>query len=278
MGWFDALIHAMSACSTCGFSNKNSSIAFYDNPLIETILIISMLSGAVNFTLLYLTIIPGRRKRYYILKSEVFRVFIVLLAIATLSITVNLRNRMMSDTVGGAFRQAVFQTVSIATTTGFATADTNVWPDFSICILIVCSLICGCAGSTSGGIKIDRIVLVGKQIHFQFHQFRDPYVVRRNRVDGRLRNPVEINQAGLFILMYFTLIFVGVEFNTIAGMDFRSGISAAIACMGNVGPGFGDVSSFGNYSSMPVAAKLFSIVLMLAGRLEIYPLILSFRK
>ena len=172
----------------------------------------------------------------------------------------------------------MFQTVSIATTTGFATADTNVWPEFSIGILIVCSLICGCAGSTSGGIKIDRLVLVGKQIDYQFHQFRDPYVVRRNRVDGRLRNPVEINQAGLFILMYFALIFIGVEFNTIAGMDFRSGISAAIACMGNVGPGFGDVSSFGNYSSMPVAAKLFSIVLMLAGRLEIYPLILSFRK
>ena len=278
MGWFDSLIHAMSACSTCGFSNKNSSIAFFDNPLIETILVLSMLSGAVNFTLLYSTIIPGRRKRFYIFKSEVFRVFMILLAIATLFITVNLRNRMMSDTTGGAFRQAVFQTVSIATTTGFATADTNVWPDFSIGILIMCSLICGCAGSTSGGIKIDRIVLVGKQIHFQFHQFRDPYVVRRNRVDGRLRNPVEINQAGLFILMYFALIFIGVEFNTIAGMDFRSGISAAIACMGNVGPGFGDVGSFGNYSSMPVAAKLFSIVLMLAGRLEIYPLILSFRK
>ena len=278
MGWFDALIHAMSACSTCGFSNKNSSIAFFDNPLIETILVLSMLSGAVNFTLLYSTIIPGRRKRFYIFKSEVFRVFMILLAIATLFITVNLRNRMMSDTTGGAFRQAVFQTVSIATTTGFATADTNVWPDFSIGILIMCSLICGCAGSTSGGIKIDRIVLVGKQIHFQFHQFRDPYVVRRNRVDGRLRNPVEINQAGLFILMYFALIFIGIEFNTISGMDFRSGISAAIACMGNVGPGFGDVGSFGNYSSMPVAAKLFSIVLMLAGRLEIYPLILSFRK
>ena len=106
MGWFDALIHAMSACSTCGFSNKNSSIAFYDNPLIETILVLSMLSGAVNFTLLYSTIIPGRRKRFYIFKSEVFRVFMILLAIATLFITVNLRNRMMSDTTGGAFRQA----------------------------------------------------------------------------------------------------------------------------------------------------------------------------
>ena len=278
MGWFDALIHAMSACSTCGFSNKNSSIAFFDNPLIETILVFSMLSGAVNFTLLYSTIIPGRRKRYYIFKSEVFRVFMILLAIATLFITVNLKNRMLFDTAGESFRQAVFQTVSIATTTGFATADTNIWPDFSIGILIVCSLICGCAGSTSGGIKIDRIVLIGKQIHFQFHQFRDPFLIRRNRVDGRLRNPVEINQAGLFILMYFVLIFIGLEFNTIAGMDFRSGISAAIACMGNVGPGFGDVGSFGNYSSMPVAAKLFSIVLMLAGRLEIYPLILSFKK
>lgn len=278
MEWFDALIHAMSACSTCGFSNKNSSIAFFDNKLIETILILSMLSGAVNFTLLYSTIIPGGRKRFYIFKSEVFRVFVILLAIATLFITVNLRIRMMFDTTNESFRHAVFQTVSIATTTGFATADTNIWPDFSIGILIVCSLICGCAGSTSGGIKIDRIVLVSKQIHFQIYQLMDPFMIRRNRVDGRLRNPIEINQAGLFILMYFTLVFIGVEFNTISGMDFRSGISAAIACVGNVGPGFGQVGSFGNYSSMPDAAKLFSIVLMLAGRLEIYPLILSFKK
>lgn len=278
MDWFDSLLHAMSACSTCGFSNKNSSIAFFDNPVIEIILIVSMLSGAVNFTLLYSTIIPGRRKRYYILKSEVFRVFIVLLAIAITVTAVNLRARHMYDTMGESFRQAAFQTVSIATTTGFATADTNVWPDFSIGILIVCSLICGCAGSTSGGIKIDRIVLIGKQIHSRIHQIRDPWLVTRNRVDGRLRKPTEINQAGIFILMYFVIIFIGMEINAFAGMDLRSGLSAAIACMGNVGPGFGYVGSFGNYSAMPDAIKMSSIVLMLAGRLEIYPLILAFRR
>ena len=278
MGLFDALIHAMSACSTCGFSNKNNSIAFFDNPVIEAVLIISMLSGAVNFTLLYSTIIPGRRKRYYILKSEVFRVFIILLAIATLIITLNLKANLEYDTTHESFRQAVFQTVSIATTTGFATADTNIWPNFSIGVLIVCSLICGCAGSTSGGIKIDRIVMVGKEIHYKFYQLRDPLLITRNKVDGRLRKPMEINQAGLFILMYFALIFVGVELNVGAGMDFRSGVSAAIACMGNVGPGFGDVGSFGNYSAMPDAIKLSSMLLMLAGRLEIYPLILAFRR
>ena len=274
MDWFDALLHAMSACSTCGFSNKNSSIAFFDNPVIETVLILSMLSGAVNFTLLYSTIIPGRRKRYYILKSEVFRVFIVLLAIATLFITISLRINHLCDTTHESFREAVFQTVSIATTTGFATADTNVWPDFCI----ICSVICGCAGSTSGGIKIDRIVLIGKEVRLNLHQLRDPLLITRNRVEGRLRKPVEINQAAVFVMMYFIMIFLGMLINTTAGMDLRSGISAAIACMGNVGPGFGDVSSFGNYSGMPEGIKLTSIVLMLAGRLEIYPLILAFRR
>ena len=278
MDWFDALLHAMSACSTCGFSNKNSSIAFFDNPVIETVLILSMLSGAVNFTLLYSTIIPGRRKRYYILKSEVFRVFIILLTIATLFITVSLRANNLCGTTGESFREAVFQTVSIATTTGFATADTNVWPDFCIGILIICSIICGCAGSTSGGIKIDRIVLIGKEVRLNIHHLLDPLMITRNKVEGRLRKPMEINQAAVFILMYFIMIFLGMVINTGAGMDLRSGISAAIACMGNVGPGFGDVSSFGNYSGMPDGIKLTSILLMLAGRLEIYPMILAFRR
>lgn len=103
-------------------------------------------------------------------------------------------------------------------------------------------------------------------------------LITRNRVEGRLRKPIEINQAAVFILMYFIMIFLGMIINTSGGMDLRSGISAAIACMGNVGPGFGEVSSFGNYSGMPEGVKLTSIVLMLAGRLEIYPLLLAFRR
>ena len=278
MGWFDALTHAMSACSTCGFSTKNSSIAFFDNPIVETILIVSMLSGAINFTLLYSTIIPGRNKRNYILKSEVFRVFMILTAIAVSLITVSLIYNHEYDSNGQSFRYAIFQTVSIATTTGFATADTNVWPSFSIGILIVCSIICGCAGSTSGGIKIDRIVLVGKEIRHTLHQFRDPSLVLRRKFDGRSCRSEEISQAQLFILMYFGFIFLGAVLNSLAGMDLRSGLSASISCMGNVGPGFGQVGSMSNYANLPTAIKLSSMVLMLAGRLEIYPLILAFRR
>jgi len=278
MDWFDALLHGMSACSTCGFSNKNISVAFFDNPIIETVLIFSMLSGAVNFTLLYSTIIPGRRKRYYILKSEVFRVFIMLLSMAIIILVLNLKANNIYSSIGESLRHAIFQTVSISTTTGFATVDTNGWPAFSICILIVCSLICGCAGSTSGGIKIDRIVLVWKSIRQNFLQVRDPFLVTNNRMDGRSRKTGEISQAQLFILMYLGFIFLGAELNVGFGMDLRSGISAAIACMGNVGPGFGEVGSMGNYAALPDTLKISSMVLMLAGRLEIYPLILAFRK
>ena len=237
-----------------------------------------MLSGAVNFTLLYSTIIPGRNKRSYILKSEVFRVFIILTFAAVLLITVSLKHNHLYATNGQSLRHALFQTVSIATTTGFATADTNIWPSFCIGILVVCSIICGCAGSTSGGIKIDRMVLVGKEIRNKVHQFRDPSLVLRSKFDGRSCRPYEISQAQLFILMYLVLIFLGAELNIAAGMDLRSGVSAAIACMGNVGPGFGQVGSMNNYADLPTMIKLSTMVLMLAGRLEIYPLILSFRR
>lgn len=122
------------------------------------------------------------------------------------------------------------------------------------------------------------MVLVGKSIRYKLHQFRDPQLVLRSRFDGRFCRPDEISQAQLFILMYLGLIFIGAELNIGAGMDLRSGISAAIACMGNVGPGFGRVGSMNNYADLPTVIKLSSMVLMLAGRLEIYPLILAFRR
>lgn len=278
MGWFDALLHSMSACSTCGFSNKNSSIAYFDSPMIETILIFSMLAGAVNFSLLHSTIIPAKRKKYHLYKSEIFRAFIFFLVLATLIVTINLKTHQTYSTIHESFRQAIFQTVSIATTTGYATVDTDVWPHISIGILIICSIICGCAGSTSGGIKVDRIVMIGKEVQHKIHLFRDPLLVQQSKMDGTIRKPAEIFQVGVFIILYFGLIFIGTEINLCAGMDLRSGVSAAIACIGNVGPGFGEVGSFGNYSSTPDTIKLSSIVLMLAGRLEIFPLFLAFRR
>jgi trk system potassium uptake protein TrkH len=277
MGWFDALTHAMSACSTCGFSTKNSSIAYFDSPLIEAVLIFSMLSGAVNFTLLYSTIVPGRHKRSYILKSEIFRAFLILIAVAVVMNTISLRINNEYSSLSETFRQAVFQTVSLATTTGFATTDTNVWPGFCIGVLIFSSLICGCAGSTSGGIKVDRLVLVAKGTHYQIQRLKKPSQVIHSRLEGKFRKPDEIVQAEIFILLYLGLIFTGATLNLALGMDPRSGISAAIACMGNVGPGFGEVGSIGNYSDLPDTLKISNTILMLAGRLEIYPIVLAFR-
>lgn len=277
MGWFDALTHAMSACSTCGFSTKNSSIAYFDSPLIEAVLIFSMLSGAVNFTLLYSTIVPGRHKRSYILKSEIFRAFLILIAVAVVMNTISLRINNEYSSLSETFRQAVFQTVSLATTTGFATTDTNVWPGFCIGVLIFSSLICGCAGSTSGGIKVDRLVLVAKGTHYQIQRLKKPSQVIHSRLEGKFRKPDEIVQAEIFILLYLGLIFIGATLNLALGMDPRSGISAAIACMGNVGPGFGEVGSIGNYSDLPDTLKISNTILMLAGRLEIYPIVLAFR-
>ena len=122
------------------------------------------------------------------------------------------------------------------------------------------------------------MVLVDKGIRYRLQQLRNPLLVARSKFDGRSCRPNEISQAQLFILMYIGFIFLGAELNIAAGMDLRSGVSAAIACMGNVGPGFGQVGSMSNYADLPTMIKLSSMVLMLAGRLEIYPLILSFRR
>ena len=163
MGWFDALTNAMSACSTCGFCTRNTSIAYYANPAAEIILTVAMIAAGINFGILFLAILRGRP--HFFVKSETIKVFLSLLAIATILVTVDLLTRGHYPSVGDAIRDAAFQVASIATTTGFATKDTTLGPPLSMALLILCSLICGCSGSTSGGIKIDRAILAAKGIH-----------------------------------------------------------------------------------------------------------------
>ena len=157
MGWFDAATNAMSACSTCGFCTRNTSIAFYANPAAEVVLTFAMLAAGIHFGILFLAFLKGRPK--YIWKSETIKVFLSLVVLAIAAVTVDLMVNGQYHSFGEALRDASFQIASISTTTGFATQDTTLWPPLSMSILIICSLICGCSGSTSGGIKIDRAIL-----------------------------------------------------------------------------------------------------------------------
>jgi trk system potassium uptake protein TrkH len=275
MGWFDATTNAMSACSTCGFCTRNTSIAFYANPAAETVLTVAMLAAGVHFGILFLAFLKGRPR--FIWKSETIKVFLSLVGIAIVIVTADLMLRGHYSSFAQALRDASFQVASISTTTGFATQDTTLWPPLSMSVLIICSLICGCSGSTSGGIKVDRAILAAKGIYRKVKLTVEPNGIYFVRVDGRARSEEQISDAYGYIFSYLILMVVFAAVNIAFGEDFTTGVTASIACIGNVGPGFGDVGSMSNYSDFPAILKFTGMIEMLIGRLEIFPVLYLFR-
>ena len=267
MRWFDAVNHAMSACATGGFSTKNASIGFYDSSLIEWILIAVMFISSLHFGLIYSTF---TRKANNIFRSEVVRVYVGIIVGAALFIGASLYFTGIYPNIFTSLRQSVFQVVSIITTSGFATANTNLWTPFAIVILIMLSIICGCAGSTSGGAKVDRILLYCKVLKARLRGQQHPNAIIRIRLDGILQEDRQVNTVTLFLTTYFVLILLGTMTSALCGMDLLSAFSSSVAFIGNIGPGFGEVGSLDNYAAMPSLLKIQGSVLMLMGRLEIF--------
>ena len=271
--WFDALNHAMSACATAGFSTKNASIAFYDNVVVELILAGAMLISSIHFGLIYATFL---RKSNNIFRSEVVRTYITIVILSTLFVATSLFGANIFPTVWESLRHSFFQVVSLITTTGFATADTNLWTPFAIVILIFVSIVCACAGSTTGGMKIDRVLIFCKILMARIRRQQHPNAVIRIRVDGIAQDADLLNSVVVFIVAYIGLIFMATLTNTLFGQDLMTAFSSAVACIGNVGPGFGEVGSMGNFANIPAILKLQDSLLMLMGRLEIFGFIQLF--
>ena len=279
MRWFDAATNAMSACSTCGFCTKNTSIAFYANPAAEIVLTVAMLAAGIHFGILFLALFKARPRYFW--KSETIKTFLALVGIAIVIVTADLMVNGHHSSLGTALRDAAFQVASISTTTGFATEDTTLWPPLSMSVLIICSLVCGCSGSTSGGIKVDRAILAAKGIHRKIGLSVNPHRIQAIRIDGQACPEEQVNDAFSYIFCYLLIMVLFAAVNIALGLDFTTGVTASIACVGNVGPGFGEVGSMDNYSALPAALKVSSLVEMLTGRLEIFPvlyLIRSIRK
>ena len=275
LSWFDAITNAMSACSTCGFCPKNTSIAFYANPAAEMVLTVTMLAAGIHFGILFLAFLRGKPRYFW--KSETVKVFLLLVGIAIVIVTADLMFNGGYSSFTTALRDASFQVASISTTTGFATQDTTLWPPLSMATLIICSLICGCSGSTSGGIKIDRAILAAKGIHRKVAQTISPNSVRNVRVDGRVRSDDQVSDAYSYIFCYLFIMVFFAAVNIAFGLDFITGVTASIASIGNVGPGFGDVGSMANYADFPAILKFTGLTEMLIGRLEIFPLLYLFQ-
>lgn len=273
MRWFDAVNHAMSACATGGFGTKNNSIAFYDNVAVELILIGAMLICSIHLGLIYATLM---RKKNNIFRSEVVRTYFAMIGIFSLFIAASLFSANIYPNIWESLRYSLFQVVSLISTTGFATADTNVWPPLAIVVLMFASIVCACAGSTSGGIKTDRLVLFIKQLWARIRLQQHPNAVIRIRVDGVAQESDLLTNVVVFIVTYILLLIVATFINTLFGQDLLTGFSSAVACMGNVGPGFGAVGSMSNFADLPIVLKIQDTLLMLMGRLEIFGFIQLF--
>lgn len=267
MTWFDAVNHAMTSCGTCGFSTKNSSVAFWDSPVIEGIMMAAMTLSAIHFGVLYATF-TGKRNNIF--RSEVVRTFIVMMLVISIVIALSLLSSGIYDNFWESMRHASFQVVSISTTSGFATVDTNSWTPLAIVLLIFCSVICGCAGSTSGGMKVDRLLIASKVVRNRMKIQLHPNAIIRTKIGGVVQEESTQNLVMTYIVSYIMLALIGTVIYTMFGCDILTGATASISCLSNVGPGFGEIGSMSNFSELPAILKLNSTLLMLIGRLEIF--------
>ncbi len=273
LNWFDALTHAMSAASTCGFSTKNLSIAHFGSLSVEMIIIATMIIAGMHFGLIYSSLMGSRNN---IIRSEVARTYLLFLLCGGVLIALSLWINGIYPDLFTSLRYALFQFVAVVTTTGYATADSNTWTSFAIIILIFGSIVCACAGSTSGGLKMNRMILAYKVLLARLKRQQHPNAIIRVRVDGVLQEDEVIYTAMIFVVAYLVLLFLGTLLNTLFGTDLLTGFSSAVACLGNVGPGFGNVGSMSNYAMQPSVLKFIGTLLMLFGRLEIFGLVQLF--
>ena len=273
MTWFDSLCHAMSACGTCGFSTKNLSIGWFNSPLIEMVLVVIMAIAGIHFGLIFATL---TRKKNNIFRSEITRTYFSVIAVSSILIGISIWVADVYPSLWTSLRSALFHTVSLITTTGFATADCNTWTSFAILILIFCSIVCACAGSTSGGLKMDRLWLAIKMLRNRLRTQQHPNAIFRTKVDSIPQDKEMLNGVMVYIVAYMLLILVGAFLNTMFGAHLMTGFSASVACVSNVGPGFGEIGTMDNYSFMPAVMKFNLTALMLFGRLEIFGLIQLF--
>ncbi len=273
MDWFDAINHAFSTVATGGFSTRNESILSFHSDAINIVLMVFMLLGSVHFGLLYATVAHWTPKLF---KSPVTKFYLKTVLVASLLIIIGIKLSGDASSWWDAIMKGLFQCVSIITTTGFATADTSVWPPFVILILLYLGIQCACSGSTSGGIKSDRVFIFFKSVRTQLVKTAHPNAIVHVRNGGHIIDPELVSSINLFIVLYMSIIFVMAVIFTAMGIDFMDAFSASVSNMGNIGPGFGNVGSMANYSQFPVLAKFLSTVQMLMGRLEIYSFIMIF--
>ena len=270
MGFFEALCHSFATLGTGGFSTRALSVGAFDSVAIDLICAIFMMAAGVNFSL-YFMLFTGHIKD--ILINSEFKAYLKIIFFATLIIAISLSNQYG---IWNALRHSFFQVTSIITTTGFATVDYDKWSSVAKLVLLALMLVGGCSGSTAGGIKVIRWLILKKQAKNEMSRLLFPHGIFSIQLDGRPgRKDVVYSIAG-FIYCYLILCLATSFVAMLDGASLMDGISASLALVGNVGPGFGRVGPAGNFAFFSWWAKWFFSFAMLAGRLELYTMIIYF--
>lgn len=271
MGVFDAVTTAMSTAGTGGFSVRNAGIAAYDSAYVEWVVGIFMIIFGINFNIHYLLFL---RQFRFALRSEELRVFLTIVAVSTVVMGIGATEYYGDFSV--AIRKAFFQTGAIISTTGFGGVEFMNWPMLCHSVILVLLFTGACAGSTAGGIKISRIIMTLKMLRKESHRLAHPHEVTTVKFEGKIVD----KETKSFIMVYMSAFFVILAVSSISvmvmGHDYETSFSAVLSCLNNVGPALGDVGHGGVYTMFNGATKAFLTLLMLTGRLEIFPILILF--
>ena len=272
MGLFDALCHAFGAIATGGFSTRNASVGAFHSPYIEWVLVLFLFISSNNFALHYF-VLRGRPMR--LLKDPEWRFYLITatgVSLACMLLLVLQRD----EPFWTALRDGAFVTVSTMSTTGYVTADYETWPHVLQFLLFVCLFAGGCAGSTAGGIKFVRILVLLRHVRRQLALVLHPHLVSPIRLSDRVLTVPVIRRVLAFIGLYLLVFIVASCGMMLVGLDLPTALSATITCMSNVGPGLADVGPTDNFAFVHPVGKLILSFCMVAGRLELYTLLLLF--
>ena len=271
MSFYDALLHAFATAGTGGFSTRGASIAAFDSLYIEVVISVFMLLFAVNFNL-YFLLLMGRVRD--VLKNQELRCFLVIVAFSMLTIAWNI-----SGQYGGfaeALRYSSFTVASLVSSTGFGTADFTQWPQYSQWLLVIIMFVGACAGSTGGGLKLSRVMLLLKAAFSDLRHMIWPRRVNRVQMEGQRVEQAAIRAVFSYFTLYMLILLLGTLLISFDGFDTATNFTAALTCLSNMGPGLGLIGPSGNFSIFSDLSKLLMSFLMLAGRLEIYPILVLF--
>lgn len=264
MDAFDAVNHAMCTVAIGGFSTHDASIAYFDDPLIRLLMVLFMILAGINFTLHFASFRRGFSLRAYF-QDEEFRTYLKWLAFLVSMIGLSV---LLSDR--GRWDEVLFNTVSIATTTGFAVSDYSYWPYGATMLLFLAMFVGACAGSTGGGMKVVRVLLLFRQGMREIHRLIHPHGVMQIKLGGQRIEPRIVEALWGFFVLYVVCFAVISVLLAMAGVDMLTALSAAGACLTNTGPGFGAVGPASTYADLPVFAKGVLLSAMVLGRLEIF--------